>query len=328
MKVQKKSGQTFSYFSSIQQKKRDPSLKMRFFTALGTPTDVRGEFLPESFIRQIEDQIQYGCAGFLVMGSMGLGPMVKDREYRKVAKTAAEAVKGRVPVFVGVSDVSAARVLDRIECLEGLAQEGLSIDGVVSTAPYYGTLSQEEARTFFTKIAGGSKLPVFLYDVPSVAKISLEEETVLSLSRHPNIHGIKTGNLKTACRLADAYGADGAFQTYFSCIDLFDAAGKCGIRNHLDGMFCCTGKLARTMYQEESTAFPDFSRRLRQILKLRDVFAGMGVYRGFTQAMNLLGYEGSFAPDYSGALSEEEKETVGRCMREMGLIPPSPGKEA
>ena len=65
-----------------------------FYTALGTPIDLQGNFNPESMALQIEQQIEAGVSGLLVMGSMGNMTYLKNAEYPKVAACAAAAAKG------------------------------------------------------------------------------------------------------------------------------------------------------------------------------------------------------------------------------------------
>ena len=42
-----------------------------FFTALGTPLDEFGNLEEKSFIKHVEDQVEAGASGILIMGSMG-----------------------------------------------------------------------------------------------------------------------------------------------------------------------------------------------------------------------------------------------------------------
>ena len=89
-----------------------------FYTALGTPLDENGNFIPGSMANQIEQQIEAGASGLLVMGSMGQMTYIKQDEYAKVAAESVKAAKGRIPVLVGVTDVSIHRVMDRVEALK------------------------------------------------------------------------------------------------------------------------------------------------------------------------------------------------------------------
>ena len=50
------------------------------------------------------------------------------------------------------------------------------------------------------------------------------------------------------------------------------------------------------------------------------VMIGMSVFRGFTHAMNLLGYEGRFQPDYAPLLNDTEREKIRAAMQLYGLL--------
>jgi 4-hydroxy-tetrahydrodipicolinate synthase len=136
-----------------------------------------------------------------------------------------------------------------------------------------------------------------------------------------SIRGIKSGDLLTCRDLHFHPGRKDRFTVMYSGLDTFDAAYSYGIRRNLDGMFSCTPDINRKMYSALERGDIDGGRReLLKILRLRNLFAGMGIFTGFTAAMNLLGYAGSFSPDYVPAASETEIERIKSCMREIGLI--------
>ena len=137
-----------------------------FYTALGTPLDENGNFIPGSMANQIEQQIEAGASGLLVMGSMGQMTYIKQSEYAKVAAESVKAAKGRVPVLVGVTDISIHRVMDRVEALKDID----GIDGIVSTVPYYATVTQDNIFDFYNEIANRSGRATYLYDLAVVTK--------------------------------------------------------------------------------------------------------------------------------------------------------------
>lgn len=287
-------------------------MKEGFYTALGTPLDEGGRLVEDSFRRQVENQIAAGASGLLAMGSMGIEACIGTTEYPKVSAAAAEAAGGRCPVFVGVMDNSVSRVVERIESLAGIA-----IDGVVATTPFYYALTQDEVTAFFREIARRSPFPLYLYDLPAVTKTKIAVETAENLSQNKNIRGIKTGDLTTAKELTLRCGND--FSVLFSGLDVFDIAYFWGLRMNLDGMFCCAANPASAMYRH--LAAGDHARAaacLGSILFLRNRMAEMGIFKGFTCAMNLLGYEGSFSPDYTGRPDEKDYEAIRQCMRQFG----------
>lgn len=293
-------------------------MKKGFYTALGTPLNEDFTFCKEGMCAQIEQQIEAGASGLLVMGSMGNMTYLRDSEYPKVAKCAVEAAKGRIPVLVGVTDVSIGRVMDRVKALEGIR----GIDGIVSTIPYYAAPKQEQIYTFYNEIALRAARPTYLYDLAVVTKVPTAPATVKMLWKNPYIKGIKSGNLVTHRILMRDEERPADFTQMFSNIDEFDIAYKYGIDYNLDGMFAATPKNAKKMY--EALAKGDMetaSATLDKILALRDLYVSTGcLMSAFTHTMNLLGCKGIFGRDYESDISDEMKDKVTAALRAMGEI--------
>ncbi len=289
-----------------------------FYTALGTPLDKDGNFCPESMALQIEQQIDAGASGLLVMGSMGQMTYLKNSEYAKVAKVSAQAAKGRVPVLVGVTDVSINRVMDRVGALEGID----GIDGIVSTVPYYSACTQNDVYTFYNEIANRSGRHTYLYDLAVVTKTATSPATVKRLWKNPNIKGIKSGNLVTHRVLMRDAEKPADFSQMYSNIDDFDIAYNYGIDKNLDGMFSCTPKTAKKMYEALAAGNMEAAgKALDDILALRDLFITTGnLMMAYTHAMNLLGCGGIFGYDYHTDIPDEQKERVTAAMKELGEI--------
>ncbi|RKN84515.1 dihydrodipicolinate synthase family protein [Paenibacillus ginsengarvi] len=291
--------------------------KQGFYPALGTPLDDSGYVIAESLQRHAEDQLKAGAAGLLVMGSMGQQPYIRGSETGKIAKVVVEAVSGACPVFVGVMDNSIERVKERIALLGGIA-----IDGIVATTPFYYAVSQPDIYHFFASLAKASPYPVYLYDLTVVTQSKITVETAARLMTVPNIAGIKTGDLTTARVLSRMKSSvNPEFKVLYSGLDTFDAAYGYGIAEQLDGMFSCTAAITSRLYKElaagDSVAA---AKSLDDILLLRDTFVEVGVFPGFTHAMNLLGFAGTFHPDYMRPIGPESQVKVKACMTHLGLL--------
>jgi 4-hydroxy-tetrahydrodipicolinate synthase len=291
--------------------------KQGFYPALGTPLDEAGQVIVASLQRHAEDQINAGAAGLLVMGSMGQQPYIRSGEPVKIAKAAVRAAKGACPVLVGVMDNSIGRVKERIGQLEGI-----DIDGVVATTPFYYPMTQGDIINFFTSLAAYSPYPVYLYDLAVVTQSKITVGTAAHLMTVPNIAGIKTGDLamtRVLSRMRQSVNPE--FSIMFSGLDMFDVAYGYGIRENLDGMFSCTAAIASRMYEAlEAGDGALAAKSLDDILLLRDTFVEVGVFPGFTHAMNLLGFEGTFHPDYMLPIDEAGREKVKACMQQVKLI--------
>ena len=147
-----------------------------FIPALGTPLDKDGFLIEESYIKHINDQIDAGACALLCMGTMGIQACVRNDVYSTVAQTAVKAASGRVPVYVGAMDISLARVKQRIAPLEEM-----DIDGLVFTAPYYHSCSNDQLLNFFKGVASHTKHDILLYDLPGVTQSKITYEIVVEL---------------------------------------------------------------------------------------------------------------------------------------------------
>lgn len=293
-------------------------MKDGFFTALGTPLDKEGSFIEESFAKHVADQVAAGASGLLAMGTMGIQAAVRQKDIRKVAETAVKAADGKCPVMVGVMDNSIARALDRVDMLKGL-----ELQGIVSTAPFYFAPSQAQLIEYFERLADKSPFPLYIYDQPPVTQVAFTKDTVEKLMQHKNIKGIKSANINLIRALMRSEYKPDDFDILFSGLDVFDNAYVSGIRKNLDGMFACMPEITSKMYQAlKAGDAVEGGKQLDNILLLRNTFVKVGVLRGFTYAMNLLGYEGCFSADYENLPDEDgnAKEIVRICMQELEMI--------
>ena len=134
----------------------------------------------------VNHMINGGVHGIFILGTTGESVSLSYETRSELIQQTAIHVNSRIPILVGISDTS-------IE--ESLKLADLAFDSgaaaVVATPPYYFPLSQEELFEYYWELAGRSKLPIFLYNMPSMTKISMSIETAVQLSLHPNIIGIK-----------------------------------------------------------------------------------------------------------------------------------------
>ncbi|WP_210508992.1 5-dehydro-4-deoxyglucarate dehydratase [Naasia sp. SYSU D00057] len=101
-----------------------------------------------------------------------------------VARAAVEAAAGRAPVYVGVGSGSSSspRVLGELEAA--------GVDGLLLLPPYLLGGSQRGLADYVTKVAASTRLDIIVYQR---GEMVFEPETVLELSRIPNIVGLKDG---------------------------------------------------------------------------------------------------------------------------------------
>lgn len=292
-------------------------MKAGFVPAVGTPLDKNGNLCVDSYKKQIDDQIRHGAIGILCMGSMGQQEAIRNSVCPEVARVAIEAAAGRVPVFVGAMDCSIARAHDRMA-----AMEHLDIAGFVFTAPYYSPCTPQMIINYYQGVCAGTKHKVLMYDLPSVTQAKITYEIVKELLRTvPNLAGIKSKDMNMFRKLKLDPDVPEDFVMVYSGLDHFDIAYKWGIDKCLDGMLSCTpvntGKLFAAM---EDGDFDSAAKYLNEIVGLRDFFIPRNLWPAYSTAMNLLGYEGNFGPDYDSPIEEKYISEIREELIRMGEL--------
>lgn len=147
---------------------------------------------PDGLRALLERVINGGVSGVFVLGTTGEAPSLSLRAKKRVIIETCRFVGGRVPVLVGVSDPAFETV---VELGRTAAREGAS--AVVCMPPYFFRLSQRELQNYFELVARAMPLPLYLYNMPALTKVSIHPRTLGALSKNERIKGIKdsSGNL-------------------------------------------------------------------------------------------------------------------------------------
>lgn len=143
-----------------------------------------------------------GVHGIFILGTTGEFAGITFVEKLKLIKQSCKLANERVPVLVGITSCA---VGESLQLAAAAADYGADI--LVATNPFYMNIGQEELITYFENLASSISLPLFLYNMPSHTGMKLEIETVIALSKHPNIMGIKdsSGDLEYFTQLSNAF---------------------------------------------------------------------------------------------------------------------------
>ena len=107
-------------------------------------------------------------------------------EHRKVIELAIEYSEGKIPVMAGTGSNSTAEAIS----LSKHAEEA-GADSALVVVPYYNKPTQMGLKKHFLSIADSVNIPIFIYNIPSRSVVDMMDETLLELSEHPNIIGVK-----------------------------------------------------------------------------------------------------------------------------------------
>ena len=191
-----------------------------------------------------------GVHAIMATGGTGEFPHLTADERRSAIATIVRAVGDHIPVIAGTAACDLAATL---HLAEDAAAAGA--DAIISVPPFYFPLPDAALLDFFTRLAEGSPLPLYIYNNPLYTGNPLKPELVVELLGLPNIVGLKQseGDLGQLVEIihqarvvhgldkglftgvdsqltgALASGADGIFSTAAGIVprqvvDVFDAA--------------------------------------------------------------------------------------------------------
>jgi len=124
--------------------------------------------------------------GLVISGTTGESPTTTDAEKERLLRTVVEAVGDRISVVAGVGTNSTAQTCELARTAERAGASGLLV-----VTPYYNKPPQSGLLAHFTAVADATQLPVLLYDIPGRTATAIETQTLLQLSEHPRIVGVK-----------------------------------------------------------------------------------------------------------------------------------------
>lgn len=136
-----------------------------------------------------------GITGFVALGSNGEAVHLTTDERRAVIAAVRAAAGMENQVLAGAGALSTR---ETIAYCELAAEAGVDVALVLPPAHYRSRMTPQALRAHYRAVADASPLPVAIYNMPgNTAGLDLDAETVITLSAHPNIVGLKdsSGNL-------------------------------------------------------------------------------------------------------------------------------------
>jgi 4-hydroxy-tetrahydrodipicolinate synthase len=134
----------------------------------------------------LEHILAGGVGGLFILGTTGEGPSLSYRLRRELIERVCRQVNHRVPVLVGITDTAFAESV----CVARWAADA-GADAVVVAPPYYMPEGQPELQEWLDHLVPALPLPLFLYNMPPLTKVSYELETVRYALDNPRIIGLK-----------------------------------------------------------------------------------------------------------------------------------------
>lgn len=153
--------------------------------ALATPF-TNNEIDFDALERHVKFLLENNTQVIIVNGTTAESPTLTDQEKEQVLETVIKLVDKRVPIIAGTGTNNTQKSIEASK----RAKE-IGADAVMLITPYYNKTNQRGLIKHFETIANEVKLPVVLYNVPSRTNMTIEAETVETLSHNPYIVALK-----------------------------------------------------------------------------------------------------------------------------------------
>ena len=145
-----------------------------------TPVDHQENVDETAFRTVLRRLIDAGVHGIFVGGSAGEGPLLADRQWRRMAEIACDEVGGRIPLLGGAIDTSTRKVCEKITALKDIGYRYF-----VVTPTFYTAIKtpQEHLRLFGRARNAGADMEMLPYNIPQCTGSALSVDTMCEMAR-------------------------------------------------------------------------------------------------------------------------------------------------
>ena len=175
------------------------------YPAITTKFTADGNLDIPLFLHNIKAQIEAGCEGMIIGGSLGESSTITHDERIELLKACQQEFQDAIPFLINIAEGSTAHAI----ALANKAQEA-GADGLMLLPPMMYKPTDKETVNFFSTVAQNTDLPILMYNNPVDYKIEIKIEMIEELLKLPNIQAIKesTRDVSNVTRMRNAFGDD------------------------------------------------------------------------------------------------------------------------
>jgi len=168
---------------------RDPEFRGVFAYPL-TPTSDDGAKVDEFRLCELIDEfIDAGARGIVVLGSTGAIGSFSEQERRSIAQTAARHVDGRVPLLVGTGAMTTEETKRLSLHAQSVGAAGLQI-----VPMSHWPLTEAEIFEHYREVGEAVSIPIAVHNCPSLTGIDMKPALLARLTQVKNVRFLKEGS--------------------------------------------------------------------------------------------------------------------------------------
>ena len=153
--------------------------------------------------RLLSRQIQAGISAVVLSGTTGEAPTLSDEEKITMFRRAKAYVGNNLIIIAGTGTNSTEHALEM-----SIEAEKAGADALLVVAPYYNKGNPDGLCKHYLTIASAVHIPVIVYNVPTRTGIDIPASVYETISKHPNIVGVKeaSSDINKIAKIRNACG--------------------------------------------------------------------------------------------------------------------------
>lgn len=267
-----------------------------------TPFDDKEKIDIPLFQKQVERLVSTGSHGIAPLGSTGVMPYLTDNEKEAITEATMQQVAGRVPVLVGVSNLTTDKTVYHAQFAE---KAGATAVMIIPMS--YWKLTDDEIVQHYDAVASKISIPIMAYNNPATGGVDMSPTLLRRLLEIPNVTMIKesSGDIQRMHYLRKELGEDVAFFNGSNPLAL--AAFSAGARGWCTAAPNLIPELNITLYgtiQENNLV--EAQRIFYKQFELLQFIVAKGLPRSIKAGLDLMGIDGGGMKSPLKSLSEDE----------------------
>ncbi|MBL8322073.1 MAG: dihydrodipicolinate synthase family protein [Acinetobacter sp.] len=231
--------------------------------------------------------LEHQCDAIAPLGSAGESAYLSWQEWQQVAQKSIETVNHRVPVILGISELTTAMAVQKAQ-----KAEELGADIIMLMPVSYWKLNDQEIYDYYQQVAAATKLPIMIYNNPATSGVDMAPELIVKMHREiENICMVKdsTGDIQRMHKFHEL--TQGELPFYNGCNPLALEAFCAGASGWCTAAPNLLGRLPSQLYQAIQQGDLSHAQTLfyQQLPLLRFIVQG-GLPKTVKAGLNELGF--------------------------------------
>jgi 4-hydroxy-2-oxoglutarate aldolase len=255
-------------------------------------------------------------AGYFVLGSNGENKSLTEKEKLEILETVVSEKADHQKVLAGAGFESTRQT---IAFSKKAADLGADFVTIVTPSYFKKRLTDESMVRYYTDVADALPIPVVVYNAPGFTGMTISAGVIGTISRHPNIAGMKDTSKGNMSSYLEACGENfdvlsGTVSTLFESMALGATGGVVSLANAFPDP-CCQ------LYEAFVAGDMALARELHyRLFRLNRSVSGSYGVAGVKYAMELGGFHGGDPRLPLLPITEDGKASIRKAVQAAGLM--------